>query len=43
MNNRHYFTASRWAAKGVPFTTIQARRGHSQTTTTNYLRELRGI
>lgn len=39
---RHY-RASLWAAEGVPFTTIQARLGHTQaTTTTNYLREVLG-
>ncbi len=39
-----HFTASRWAAEGVPFTTIQVRLGHSQATTTNnYLRELQGV
>ncbi len=37
---RHY-TASRWAAEGLPFTTIQGRLGHTQATTTNnYLHEI---
>lgn len=40
---RHY-RASLWAAEGVPLTTIQARLGHTQATTTNnYLRELVGV
>lgn len=39
-----HFTASRWAAEGIPFTTIQARLGHLQATTTNNcLRELHGV
>ncbi|MCB2185407.1 MAG: tyrosine-type recombinase/integrase [Deltaproteobacteria bacterium] len=40
---RHYY-ASRLAHEGVPLTTIQAKLGHSQATTTNnYLQELLGV
>lgn len=40
---RHYY-ASRLAQEGIPLTTIQARLGHTQATTTNnYLRELVGV
>ena len=43
VNCYRHFRASLWAREGVPLTTIQARLGHRQATTTNnYLRELQG-